>query len=118
MARAGILNGPRFGALRDASAAPASGGETSTELLAAGGVRVERIVSLGAASPPGFWYDQDRAEFVLLVEGEAVLGFDDGRERRMRAGDWAILPAHCRHRVAWTDPARETVWLAVHLPAD
>lgn len=34
----------------------------------------------------------------------------------MHPGDWAVLPAHCRHRVAWTAPDRETVWLAVHLP--
>jgi len=107
---------PRFGALRDGSAPPSPGGEIFSELMACGAARVERIVSMGAASPAGHWYDQDSDEFVLLVEGEAVLAFADGSEQRMRAGDWAVLPAHCRHRVAWTDPARETVWLAVHLP--
>lgn len=105
----------RFGALRDGSAPPATGAETFTELMASGAARVERIVSLGAASPDGHWYDQDSDEFVLLVAGEAVLGFADGGEHRMRAGDWAVLPAHCRHRVVWTAPDRETVWLAVHV---
>lgn len=107
---------PRFGALHDGSAPPTPGSETFSTLLASGGARVERIVSRAAASPEGAWYDQDTDEFVLLVEGEAVLGFADGTERRMHAGDWAVLPAHCRHRVAWTAPDRETVWLAVHLP--
>ncbi len=116
MDRARLLNGPRFGALRDGSAPPTPGGETITELLAAGGARVERIVSCGAASAPGFWYDQPHDEFVLLIEGEALLAFADGAERRLQPGDWCVLPAHCRHRVAWTDPGRETVWLAVHLP--
>jgi cupin 2 domain-containing protein len=32
----------------------------------------------------------------------------------MRPGDYVNLPAHCRHRVEWTDPERETVWLALH----
>lgn len=108
---------PRFGALREGGAPPRSGCETFTALAAKGGARVERIVSRGAASPEGQWYDQDGEEFVLLVEGEAVLGFEDGTEQRLRAGDWAVLPAHCRHRVAWTAPDRETIWLAVHLPA-
>jgi cupin 2 domain-containing protein len=105
---------PRFGRLGEGDR-PAQGAEIFADLLAEGGVRVERIVSRGAASPPGFWYDQGWAEFVLLVAGEAVLGFADGTERRLAPGDWAVLPAGCRHRLAWTDPARETVWLAVHL---
>lgn len=107
---------PRFGALRDGSAPPAPGSETFAELMSAGHARVERIVSLGASTPVGDWYDQQSDEFVLLVEGEALLGFADGSERRMQSGDWAVLPAHCRHRVAWTAPDRETIWLAVHLP--
>ena len=40
-------------------------------LLAAPGVRVERIVSFGQASPPGFWYDQDESEWVILLAGSA-----------------------------------------------
>jgi cupin 2 domain-containing protein len=54
---------------------------------------------------------------VLLVSGAAVLGFEDGSERRLEAGDYAILPALCRHRVTWTEPGVETLWLAVHMPS-
>jgi len=25
-----------------------------------------------------------------------------------------VIPARCRHRVEWTDPDQETVWLALH----
>ena len=42
---------------------------------------------------------------------------DSGVIENAHPGDWVILPAHCRHRVAWTDPVRETLWLAVHLPS-
>ncbi|WP_424811977.1 cupin domain-containing protein [Roseococcus sp. YIM B11640] len=103
-----------FGRLAEGGTRPDEGGETFQDLLAGGGARVERILSRGAASPPGLWYEQEWDEFVLLVAGAAVLGFEDGTERRMEAGDYAILPARCRHRVAWTD--RETLWLAVHMP--
>lgn len=34
--------------------------EQVDELLSRPGVRVERIVSSGRASPPGYWYDQSR----------------------------------------------------------
>jgi cupin 2 domain-containing protein len=78
-------------------------------------VRVERIVSLGHASPEGFWYDQDRDEFVALLSGAARLRFEgDDRPVEMRPGDWLAIPARRRHRVEWTDPATPSVWLAVH----
>lgn len=93
-------------------------GEVFTELLAwpaAGPVRVERIVSNGQASPPGFWYDSADDEWVLVVSGSAAVEIDDGTVHTMGAGDWLHLPAHCRHRVAWTDATQSTVWLAVHV---
>jgi cupin 2 domain-containing protein len=78
-------------------------------------VRIERIVSRGHVSPPGFWYDQEEHEFVLLVSGRARLEFADGAAAvDFAAGDWLVIPAHRQHRVAWTDPDQETVWLAVH----
>ena len=45
-------------------------------LLATKNVRVERIVSAGHASPPGFWYEQAMREWVLLIQGAARLIFD------------------------------------------
>lgn len=76
-------------------------------------LRIERIVSNGHASPEGFWYDQAQTEWVMVVQGDAVIAFADGRREAMRAGDWLTIPAHCRHRVESTGPA--TVWLAVHV---
>lgn len=80
-------------------------------------VRVERIVSTGQASPAGHWYDQDEHEFVLVVAGAARIAWDDGTERALGAGEWVWIPSHVRHRVAWTDPDRPTVWLAVFTSA-
>lgn len=78
------------------------------------GFRAERIVSRGHASPDGFWYDQDEHEWVLLLSGAAELEYaDPPRRERLAPGDAVLIPAHCRHRVAWTDPGHDSVWLAV-----
>jgi cupin 2 domain-containing protein len=78
-------------------------------------VRIERIVSRGHASPEGFWYDQDHPEFVMVVRGSAGLRSENEDEVViLESGDYMVLDAHVRHRVEWTDPTCETVWLAVH----
>ena len=85
------------------------------ETLAAGGAfRLERIVSTGQITPEGQWYDQPQEEWVALLSGAARLLIEGGQEQEMRPGDLLQIPAHCRHRVTWTDPQQETVWLAIH----
>lgn len=81
-------------------------------LLSRPGVRIERIVSDGQLSPPGFWYQQAWDEWVLLLQGEARLEYADTTHLSMRAGDVVLIPAGQRHRVAYTAP--RTVWLALH----
>jgi cupin 2 domain-containing protein len=94
-------------------------GEQIDVLLKSADVRIERIVSHGEASAPGFWYDQDWAEWVMVVAGSAGLLIEgEAAPRALTAGDYVHLPAHCRHRVEWTDPDRPTIWLAVHLRTD
>lgn len=88
------------------------------ELLAHPGLRIERIVSTGQASPPGFWYEQPLAEWVLLLQGEARLRFEDQPlAEHLKAGDYINIAPRRRHRVEWTIPAQATIWLAVHYPA-
>ena len=88
--------------------------EVFETLLSADGVRIERIVSFGHASPEGFWYDQDDNEWVMVLRGAARLEFE-GREEALdlRAGDYVNIPAGVRHRVDWTTPEEPTLWLAV-----
>ena len=87
--------------------------EAFETILHSESVRIERIVSHGHASPADFWYDQEEAEWVLLVQGSALRAFADGSETVLGAGDYVHIPAHCRHRVVQTDPNVPTVWLAV-----
>jgi cupin 2 domain-containing protein len=90
--------------------------EVFTTLLDAAKVRIERIVSHGHASPDGGWFDQDQAEWVVLLKGAARLQFED-RVVEMKPGDFVNIPAHQRHRVEWTTPDEPTVWLAVFYTA-
>lgn len=89
--------------------------ELLVDLLKRPGVRIERIISTGQSSPPGFWYDQAQGEWVAVLAGEAQLRFEDEpAARTLRAGDFVDIAAHRRHRVEWTRPDEPTVWLAVH----
>jgi cupin 2 domain-containing protein len=77
-------------------------------LLKTPGFYLERIVSGGQATPPGQWYDQETHEWVVLLSGAAALLFaGEDRVRIMRPGDYVLIPAHCRHRVEWTDPEQK-----------
>ncbi|MCW3478456.1 cupin domain-containing protein [Neisseriaceae bacterium JH1-16] len=83
-------------------------------LLSRPGLRIERIVSTGQASPPGFWYEQEHGEWLVLLAGEAKLVFEEeAAPRDLLPGDFIDIPPHCRHRVDWTDPEVVTVWLVV-----
>jgi cupin 2 domain-containing protein len=95
---------------------PSPQAEEQVERLIDGpGVRIERIVSTGQASPPGFWYDQPDDEFVVLLSGPARLRFEaDDLVLDLKPGDWVEIPAHVRHRVESTQVEPPTVWLAVH----
>ena len=77
---------------------------------------IERIVSNGHISPVGQWYDQTRDEWVILLQGKATLLFEkDNNLISLTPGDYLLIPAHTRHRVEWTQPDFNTVWLAIHL---
>ena len=92
--------------------------EQFATILQRQGLRIERIVSTGQASPPDFWYDQDEGEWVALLQGEAKLRFaDEADARHLRAGDFIDIAPHRRHRVDWTAPDQATVWLAVFYAA-
>lgn len=94
---------------------PAPGADEWVEVLASSDqVRVERIVSHGHTAPERGWYDPACDEFVVLLAGSARIEYDDGAHVRLGPGDWLNIPARRRHRVAWTEPGRDTVWLAVH----
>lgn len=94
---------------------PDSTAEVFETILEKPGLRIERIISSGQATPAGEWYNQVQDEWVLLVCGSAGLLLEgETAVRRLAPGDYLLLPAGCRHRVEWTDPEGKSIWLAVH----
>ena len=77
--------------------------------------KIERIISRGHSTADGKWYDQDKNEWVMVLKGSAGLLFE-GNDKAviMKTGDYINIPAHRKHRVEWTEPEEETIWLAVH----
>ncbi len=93
--------------------------ELTETLLRSKSFRVERIVSLGHASPQDFWYDQPAHEGLLVLSGFGVLRFQDPDELiQLFAGDVVNIPVHRKHRVEATNPDYETVWLAIFYTDD
>ncbi len=77
---------------------------------------IERIVSNGHTTPAGQWYNQPQDEWVILLQGQATLYFEDSQRLViLKPGDYLLIPAYTRHRVEWTIPDVSTIWLAIHL---
>ena len=87
--------------------------EVFTELISAKAIRVERIISNGQTTLTGHWYDQELDEWVVLIQGEAALEYDNGKQRRLTAGEHVLIPAHSRHRVVFTSTDPPSIWVAV-----
>ena len=92
---------------------PLSDDEEFTEVLHSKDLKIERIVSTGQTTPEGQWYDQHEDEWVALIQGEAVLEYENGERLNLSAGDHVLLPAHCRHRVAYNSHNPPCIWIAV-----
>lgn len=85
--------------------------EQFIELLNDGQVLIERIVSQGHQSQ---WFDQEKSEWVVVLEGEAIISFREQPDRYLKKGDYLFIPAHQQHRVKWTSESENTIWLAIH----
>ncbi len=83
-------------------------------LVSGDNVLIERIISTGQITPVGEWYNQDRDEWVILLQGDATLGYFDGSSIQLKAGDYVFIPAHQKHRVEYTSSEPPCIWLAVH----
>lgn len=97
---------------------PSPGAEEVFEtLLERPGVRLERIISHGHATPPGQWMQQTEDEWVVLLKGGAELRFVEGQRLSLAAGDHVFIPAGLKHRLESTRDGEDSIWLAVHMPA-
>ncbi len=88
--------------------------ELFESIVSADNILIERIISTGQTTPPGEWYDQDKDEWVILLQGTAILSYEDASQIKLTAGDYLFIPAHQKHRVEYTSSEPPCIWLAVH----
>ncbi|CAK2840310.1 cupin 2 domain-containing protein [Vibrio crassostreae] len=87
--------------------------EMFNALISNENIRVERILSHGHSSPEEGWYNQDENEWVMVLEGQGVIEFDDGRVVTLSKGDYINIAAREKHKVIGTVENVVTIWLAV-----
>ncbi|CAK2837405.1 cupin 2 domain-containing protein [Vibrio crassostreae] len=87
--------------------------EMFNALISNDNVRIERILSHGHSSPEEGWYDQDEHEWVMVIEGQGVIEFEDGRIVTLSKGDYINIAAREKHKVIGTVENVVTIWLAV-----
>ena len=88
--------------------------ELLTEIVRGENIKIERIISKGHTSPETGWYDQDDNEWVVVLKGEATLSFKNNNDVNLVTGSHINIPAHTKHKVKWTAPDTDTIWLAIH----
>lgn len=87
--------------------------EAFTDLFKGNSVRIEKILSSGQITPQGEWYDQIENEFILLIQGEASIEFENEETILLTAGDFCNILPHQKHRVNYTSTEPHCIWLAV-----
>ncbi len=85
------------------------------ETLASGKhVKIERITSYGQVTPADKWYEPDKEEWVILLQGKASVELPGGKVFHLGAGDYLHIPAGTKHRVSYTSKEPHCIWLAAH----
>lgn len=83
-------------------------------LISSKNLLIERIISTGQTTPIGQWYEQEKDEWVVLLQGEAKLSYADGSITELKTGDYLLIPAYQKHRVEYTSADPPCIWLAIH----
>ena len=76
-------------------------------------VLIEKVVSTGQVTPQGEWYDQDKDEWLIVLQGEGELSYEDGSRIKLAVGDYSFIPAHHKHRVEYTSTEPACIWLTI-----
>lgn len=80
--------------------------EVFEDIVSTSNLRIERILSYGHSSPEVGWYDQSENEWVLVLKGQGVLEFEDGRTITLSEGDHININAGVKHKVQSTTQIR------------
>ncbi|MFO8068322.1 MAG: cupin domain-containing protein [Bacteroidales bacterium] len=78
-------------------------------------IKIERIISNGHTTEDNKWYDQKTDEWVLLLQGHAIIEFINNEKNELIPGDYIFIPAGKKHRVIYTSKNPHCLWLAIHV---
>lgn len=76
-------------------------------------LKIERIISNNSISPKSGWHEQNNDEWVMLIQGNAKILFED-KEIELYRGDNLYIPAKTKHKVTYTSSIPICIWLAIH----
>lgn len=88
--------------------------EIVDKLLEFDNICIERIVSNGENSPENFWYEQKSDEWVILIQGKAVIEYENSQIAELKRGDYIFIPSMQKHRVKQVSKNPNCIWVAVH----
>ena len=77
-------------------------------------IHIERIISTGQVTPENTWLFQEKDEWVILLQGNSSIEFEDGYCCDMKCGDYLFIPGNRKHRITFTSITPPCIWLAVH----
>lgn len=88
--------------------------ELFEDILKRDNFKIERIVSDGHTSPKKGWYNSTQNEWVIVLQGEAILSFEKELHVELQKGDYYNILAGQKHRVSYTSESEKTIWLAIY----
>ncbi len=89
---------------------PPKDGEIFQKLFESKDILIEKIIS--SNKQDGKLYNQNHDEWVMLVEGEAILELGD-EKKSLKKGDFLLICKNTPHRVLQTKEG--TLWFCVHM---
>ncbi|MCD6258179.1 MAG: cupin domain-containing protein [Helicobacteraceae bacterium] len=87
-----------------------AGQEHFETLLERKNISIKKIVSWDLRD--GEWYLQEEDEWVVLLEGSALIEYES-ELKALRAGEYLYIPRATKHRVKET--SSDALWLAVYI---
>ena len=90
--------------------------EFSEKIFEFGDKYVERIISKAHCTPNGEWLEQELNEWVILIQGEAMLKFKDEEDLKLQKGDYVFIPKGKLHKVDYTSEEPVCIWLTFFFP--
>jgi cupin 2 domain-containing protein len=88
--------------------------ELFQSILSNGNLSIERIISTGQKTPENQWLEQDKNEWVILLQGETEIMFKGEKSKILTAGDYVHIPENTKHKIIKTSTEPVCIWLAVH----